>query len=135
VLNGGSAGNDILVGGAGNDQLTAGSGRSLLFGGSGADTLTGGGDDDLLIAGTTSYDTNTAALLALLSEWKRTDADYAIRISNLRNGGGNNGSFKLTSGTVHNDASADVLTGGAGQDWFWASLAEITDRDPSEQVN
>jgi Ca2+-binding RTX toxin-like protein len=135
VLNGGSAGNDILVGGAGNDALIAGAGRSLLIGGLGADTLLGGGADDILIGGTTDYDTNTSALLALMSEWQRTDADYTTRISHLRNGGGNNGTFKLNSTTVHDDATADVLTGGAGKDWFWANLPEITDRDPSEQVN
>jgi Ca2+-binding RTX toxin-like protein len=137
VLNGGPGGNDVLVGGAGNDKLTGGPGRSLLLGGAGADTLTGGAGDDLLIAGTTNYDTNAQALLAVLSEWQRTDADYTTRISHLRNGGGKNGSFKLTSSTVHADTSADVLTGGAGQDWFWAQLPQdtLTDRDPSEQVN
>jgi Ca2+-binding RTX toxin-like protein len=135
LLSGGAGGNDVLVGGSGDDTLLGGPGRSLLIGGGGLDHLTGGSDDDLLIAGTTNYDTNTAALLAVLSEWKRTDADYATRILHLRNGGGNNGTFVLTSSTVHNDTAADVLTGGAGQDWFWAHLSEITDRDPSEQVN
>jgi Ca2+-binding RTX toxin-like protein len=137
VLSGGSGGNDILVGGDGNDTLTGSSGRSLLIGSSGADHLSGGSGDDLLIAGTTSYDVNTRALLALLSEWKRTDTDYATRISHLRSGVGPGGSFMLTSTTVHEDTSADVLSGGAGQDWFWANLAQdaLTDRDPSEQVN
>jgi uncharacterized repeat protein (TIGR01451 family) len=135
VLNGGPGGNDILLGGAGNDSLTGGPGRSLLFGGGGADTITGGSDDDLLVAGTTNYDTNTTALLAILSEWQRTDADYLTRIIHLRNGTGLNGSFKLTSSTVHNDTSVDALTGGPGQDWFWASLSEITDLQSGEQVN
>jgi Ca2+-binding RTX toxin-like protein len=137
VLFGGTGGNDVLVGGLGNDKLTAGPGRSLLLGGAGADTLTGGAGDDLLIAGTTNFDTNTQALLAVLREWKRTDASYATRISHLRNGGGKNGSFKLTSNTVHADTSADKLTGGAGLDWFWATLPQdtITDRGGSEQVN
>jgi hypothetical protein len=135
VLSGGPAGNDILVGGAGNDALTGGAGRSLLLGGGGADTLTGGGNDDVLIAGTTSYDTNTTALLALLSEWKRTDEDYVTRIINLRNGVGPGNSFKLTSTTVHNDTSVDGLTGGPGLDWFWGSLSEITDLQTGEQVN
>jgi hypothetical protein len=137
VLSGGAGGNDILVGGAGNDTLTAGSGRSLLIGGHGADHLSGGAADDLLIAGYTGYDTNSQALLALMKEWKRTDADYATRIAHLRGtlSGGLNGSFDLTSSTVHSDTAVDTLTGAAGQDWFWANLSEITDRDPSEQVN
>jgi hypothetical protein len=135
VLNGGPAGNDILVGGAGNDSLTGGSGRSLLLGGGGADTITGGGDDDILIAGTTSYDANTAALVSILNEWKRTDEDYTTRISHIRNGGGVNGTFKFNSSNVHNDSSVDSLTGGAGMDWFWASLSEIHDLQTGEQVN
>jgi hypothetical protein len=139
VLNGGAGGNDILVGGAGNDVLTGGPGRSLLLGGGGADTLNGGGDDDLLIAGPTSYDSNTTALLDLLSEWKRSDADYATRIAHLRGtqAGGRNGSFFLGSTTVKNDTSADLLTGGPGQDWFWASLPQdtLTDRAADEVVN
>jgi hypothetical protein len=137
LLNGGSAGNDILVGGSGNDTLAGGSGRSLLLGGPGADQLSGGGDDDLLISGTTSYDTNTTALLAILSEWKRTDEDYATRISNLRNGTGANGSTVLTSSTVRNDTVVDSLTGGAGQEWFWATLSQdvLSDRTADEIVN
>jgi Ca2+-binding RTX toxin-like protein len=139
TLNGGNGGNDILAGGAGNDVLLGGPDRSLLLGGAGNDQLTGGGDDDLLIAGTTSYDTNTAALLAIVREWKRTDETYTQRISNLRGTttGGLNGSFFLTATTVKDDGLADTLTGGLGLDWFWASLAtdSLTDRLASEQVN
>jgi hypothetical protein len=137
VLNGGPGGNDILVGGAGNDTLTGGAGRSLLIGSGGSDSITGGSADDLLIAGYTNYDANTQALLAILAEWKRPDADYAMRIAHLRTGGGLNGSFVLTTTTVKNDGAADVLTGGAGQDWFWATLPQdqITDLASGEQVN
>jgi hypothetical protein len=140
VLNGGPGGNDILVGGGGDDQLTGGPGRRLLIGDDGADTLTGSGDDDLLIAGTTNYDTNTTALLAILGEWSRTDADYATRMAHLRGTtpGGTNGAVVLTSATVKDDGvSADVLSGGAGSDWFRANLRKdtITDLEAGEQVN
>lgn len=53
-----------------------------------------------------------------------TDADYATRISHLRNGstgGLNNGAVLLTDGagrTVIDDLSVDVLTGSEGLDWF-----------------
>src|SRR5262249_42089347 len=81
---GGSDGNAILVGGLGNDILTAGIGRSLLIGGSGTDNLLGGSADDILIGGSTSYDANIGALQAIMTEWKRTDLDYAGRINHLR---------------------------------------------------
>jgi Ca2+-binding RTX toxin-like protein len=133
----GGAGDDILVGGGGNDTLDGGPGRNLMIGGAGLDHLSGGADDDLLIAGNTSYNNDTTALAAILSEWQRTDADYATRIAHLRGTmpGGNNGSYVLTSTTVTNDTSRDVLTGGDGLDWFWANLREIHDLQPGEQVN
>jgi hypothetical protein len=143
TLNGGGGGNDILVGGDGNDVLsTVGSGRSILIGGLGTDQLTGGTYGDILIGGTTDYDTNTAALQAILAEWIRTDAgeDYATRISHIRSGGGVNGAAQLSAGTVADDGSTDTLTGqlnAADLDWFWANLPQdtITDLEAGEQVN
>jgi hypothetical protein len=149
----GGAGNDtlignalgsILVGGGGNDTITAGSGRSLLIGGLGTDTITGGSADDLLISGTTSFDSNQAALMAILNEWQRTDKNYAQRITDLRTGAGLSGGNKLVLGTtVFNDTSADVLKGNGGLDWFFANLGPagikdtIQDRNTggAEQVN
>src|SRR5262249_33556023 len=97
-------------------------------------------DDDILIGGTTSYDSNTSALQAILSEWKRTDETYAVRISNIRGTttGGLNGTFFFKSSTVFDDSVADTLTGGLGLDWFWANLAQdsLPDRVVgTEQVN
>jgi hypothetical protein len=133
----GDAGNSILVGGAGTNTLTAGTGRALLIGGKGPATLTGGPDDDILIAGTTVFDNNPAALLAIMKEWRRTDETYQQRIDHLRGttSGGQSGGVYLKSTTVHISAATDTLTGGLGLDWFWARLAEITDLEPGEQVN
>jgi Ca2+-binding RTX toxin-like protein len=139
----GNAAGGILSGGAGNDTITGGSGRSVLLGGLGADSITGGSGDDILIDGTTSYDKNLAALLSFLAEWQSAN-DYQTRVSHLRNGGGLNGSNKLTAGTtVKVDTSADVLTGNAGLDWFFANLGpsgvldNLTDLDNggNEHVN
>jgi hypothetical protein len=138
----GGAGNDILVGDANANVLNGGGGRNVLIGGRGADSLIGGSDDDLLVAGYTSYDLNAAALQAILAEWQRTDESYATRVANLRSGVGA-GSYHLvlntstTAGTVFDDGAADVLTGNAGTDWFWASLPQdsITDRAAGELVN
>jgi len=125
----GGGGDDILVGGDGDDRLTSGNGRDLLIGGAGSDTLASGNGDDILIGGTTGYDAPTAANLQALSriqnEWTRPQA-YAVRLAHLvgTSAGGLNGSFLLTAQgvgqTVFDDAAGDSLTGGGGQDWFFA---------------
>jgi Ca2+-binding RTX toxin-like protein len=135
TLTGDSTGG-VLVGGAGADNLTGGSGRSILIGGKGADTVKGGSADDIVIGGNTSFDANNAALMTLLAEWQSADS-YATRISKIKSGT-LPGGVKLVAGvTVANDGAADVLTGGAGQDWFFANLPQdtITDLAAGEQVN
>jgi Ca2+-binding RTX toxin-like protein len=141
TLSGNSLGN-ILLGGAGNNLLSGGGGRSLLIGGQGNSTIVGGTGDDILIAGTTTFDNNTNALMSILKEWQRTDKTYAQRISDLRSGGGFNGSNKLILGsTVLDNDGASTLTGGGGLNWFFANLAggvkdTITDLNKAtEQVN
>jgi Ca2+-binding RTX toxin-like protein len=146
TLTGNGQGN-ILIGGAGTNIITGGSGRSLLIGGKGQSTITGGASDDILIAGTTTYDANETALMAILQEWQRPDKTYAQRIQDLRTGGAGtyNGSAKLVWGTtvLDDDKAAATLTGGPGLDWFFANLGpggvvdRITDRNNGgpEQVN
>jgi hypothetical protein len=137
----GFTGPALLNGGAGNDTLIGGAGRDVLIGGNGSDTLRAGSGGDLLIAGYTAFDNNQSALLAILAEWQRTDETYAQRLDHLRRGGGLNGTARLTRpATVRDDVFADVLTGGAGQDWFWLTPRPgVPDtprgRLPSEAVN
>jgi Ca2+-binding RTX toxin-like protein len=139
----GGAGNDILVGGAGNDVLRGGDGRDILIGGGGTDQLLGEAGDDILIAGHTAYDANTVALNALMAEWARATEGYGARLGHLSGkvAGGANGSFYLSRtdlgarpATVFKDAGPVTLTGGAGRDWFFASLARdhLTDRQTVE---
>ena len=116
-------GGSILVGGAGDDVLSGGAGRDLLIGGDGKDALGAFGGDDVLVSGPTAYDDNPVALRALINEWSRTDATYAVRVDHLRNGGGANGAYRLNTSTVFNDAFADILTGGTGTDWFLLNSA------------
>jgi Ca2+-binding RTX toxin-like protein len=134
----GGRGEDILIGGSGNDVLTADGNRDVLIGGDGADTLTGRGDEDILIAGYTSYDAPTAAnqqaLDAIMREWKRTDADYATRISHLQNGGGLNAGSLLNGATVFDDAFVDSLTGSQGRDWFLLNLTGGSVLDTSDKA-
>jgi Ca2+-binding RTX toxin-like protein len=135
----GGGGSDILVGGAGNDSLTVGNGRSILIGGAGSDILKGGTAADILIGGTTSYDTNTKALEAILKEWRRTGVSYSDRIGHIRGtlSGGLNGAYDFNATTVQDDGAPDTLTGGEGMDWFWATAGSdrITDLAAGEQVN
>jgi hypothetical protein len=142
----GGPGNDILIGGDGHDTLNGGPGRDLLIGGLGADVLNGGTDEDILIGDSTSYDTqvtapgtthdiNIEALQAILAEWTRTDIGYDDRVNHLRKGGGLNGSFVLDKNTVADDGAADILTGGAGRDWFFKGKKDsITDLAADERI-
>jgi Ca2+-binding RTX toxin-like protein len=124
----GGAGNDVLLGGDGDDLLVGSNGRDLLIGGMGRDRIVGNADDDILIAGRTAFDSEAASLAAILAEWSRQGLSYQDRILHLRAGGGYNGAVTLntdpTRGPVSafDDEAADVLTGGAGSDWFFANL-------------
>jgi hypothetical protein len=135
TLTGNALGN-VLVGGAGADTITAGAGRSVLIGGTGVDHVGGGLADDLVIGDSTSFDHNAAALASILAEWQSAGS-YAQRINHLRLGGGLNGTNELVFGvTVTDDHAADVLTGGAGSDWFFEDgLDTITDLSASELIN
>jgi hypothetical protein len=121
TLTGSNTAASVLVGGAANDVLTAGTARAILIGGAGADVIQGGPADDLLISGTTSYDSNPAALATILAEWG-SGRTYGQRVADLRSGS-IPGNYRLFWGaTVFDDGTADRLTGGPGLDWFFANL-------------
>ena len=101
-----------------------------------------GRGEDILIAGVTRYSPeegrgpHVEALLAVMGEWTRTDADYATRVGHLRHGGGLNGRVVLNRSTVTNDVprpAPDQLTGGADAlVWFIVSKKDlITDPNAS----
>ena len=123
----GGTGDDVLVGDAADNRLAGGPGRDLLIGGAGADRLGGGGGEDILIGGTTRYDEDPATLLAIRMTWGLPDLSYLARIDLLRS--------LLNPMTVLDDESIDTLLGGPELDWFSASAADVTDRDPfSEEL-
>jgi Ca2+-binding RTX toxin-like protein len=114
---------NILSGGDGRDSLTAGGRRDLLFGGLGADTLRAGSGDDLLVGDATNFDEDFVALLAMQSEWARTDdavTPFQDRIEHLMGTlpDGKNGAYLLGSSTIRDDWAVDQLYGRAGRDWF-----------------
>ena len=126
----GSGGNDWIFGGAGDDILTGGNGQDILVGGVGIDKLnTADGlatindsGEDVIIGGTTSYDAssaaNTNAILAIMTEWSKSNVspgnDFVSRINKLKAL-----PAKLDIGTVQDDGFADLLFGGAEDDWYF----------------
>src|SRR5207245_326919 len=102
---------NILVGKGGN-TLAGGNGRrNLLIAGSSASILIGGDDDDILIGGTTAYDMDVAALMAIMNYWSGTSDDYATRVGNLLAG---SGVPLLDATTVSSNGGGNFLTGLAG---------------------
>jgi hypothetical protein len=138
----GGAGNDIYVLGEGNDQLQAGGGRDIGIGQNGADRLDGQSGDDLLIGGSSTIDESLSSLCSIMKEWSRADRTYAERIAAIQNGGGANGSVKLSRLNVISGATPpDTLIGGSGQDFFFANIRPaaivkdvITDKASNESV-
>jgi autotransporter-associated beta strand protein len=129
----GGAGGDVLVGGNGADTLNGATGMNLLIGGLGADRLVvAAKSGDILVAGTTDYDAGNgsglSALADLIAAWSAGGA-YPARTASLQSGAGASGAL-LAAATVHNDASADRLTGGkANRDWLFANIAGAGPRD------
>lgn len=137
----GGAGNDTLTGGGGNIMVGGGgtdtlldtysgssaSSGSLLIGGLGGDNLTAGSAGDILVGGTTSYDINNAALLAILNEWD-TASSHAAAFAVLNSNAGIGAShWRLIWGTtVKDDNTADVLNGSNAVDWFFAGTGDTT---------
>jgi serralysin len=124
---------NVIFGGAGNDTIVGLAGQDLLFGGNGNDSLNGGDDEDIVIAGLTTFFSESTKVLdrtaikAIRDEWTRLDLAYTNRVTNLKNGGGLNGTYRLSTLTVLTDSSAmvDTLTGGLSLDWFWQFTGDV----------
>jgi Ca2+-binding RTX toxin-like protein len=129
----GGKGADVLIGGEGNDHLNGHQGNDILVGGAGSDRLLGGPGDDILIAGLLAYENDPDALAALIDVWGSRDR-FAERVAALRD---TTAEFFLDETTVTDDGEADLLTGTAGTDWFFATLPQdkITDLHRHEGLN
>jgi hypothetical protein len=120
---------NVFVGSGGN-VFTGGNGRrNLLIAGASPSTLLGGADEDILIGGTTTYDTDPAALAAIMTEWARTDEGYATRVASLLSG---TNAPVLDGTTVTGNGGGNTLLGGPGLDLFYGSLTDTTDRTVDE---
>ncbi len=140
-IGGGVSDVNVVIGGSAGDNFTGSAGRDLLFGGTGTDTLNGSGGDDILFENAPNFASNAATIDSLLTYWNRTDLDYLTRVTQLRAGTtGVAGLPKMNTTIGRNDSNTDTLTGGAGNDWFFAKLSsqktdKITDLESGEQTN
>ena len=108
--------------------MLGGRGNDILVGGGGADALDGGDNNDLLVSGSLSFDADPGSLLRLSSA-NNSPKSYAAK---LRKGA----VPALNATTLLADAEADVLSGRAGTDWFFAdALDNAADRAANEQLN
>jgi tetratricopeptide (TPR) repeat protein len=119
-------GPSVLLGGAGNDTLVAGTGRDLLIGGTGSDVLFGLGND-ILVAGATKFDSNQAALDAILKEWN-APRSFSERVENLT--GQVNKSYKhrlndnvfLTLSAIQGYGLSDLVFAGGNGNLLYLTL-------------
>lgn len=130
----GGIGNDTLLGNAGTDSLSGGAGNDLLNGGAANDTIRGGSGDDTLIGG--------AGADNLFGDAGSDVADYSSSGSltiDMANPGLSTGdaandiidaSVESVLGSANgintffgrNNATAETMTGGTGNDLFHGSL-------------
>jgi Ca2+-binding RTX toxin-like protein len=101
---------DLLLGGAGDDVVCGFDGNDVIAGGAGHDALLGMDGHDILIAGSIAPDTTAAALRAMGVEWAASKTTTAQEAA--------------TADQVVTDSEFDVLTGGAGSDWFIVSRGD-----------
>ncbi len=121
----GGGGNDVIIGGPRTNFIAGGPGRNLLIGGGGGGNpnyILGTSGDNLEISGTTSYDTNQAALDAILQEWASGDS-YSVRVQMITETGLSAGGsiVKLDTSTIQRVAAYEYLYGGAGENLYFAS--------------
>ena len=75
-----------------------------------------------------------APLLAILTEWRRSDLSVLERKANIENGAGLTEGHRLDETTVRNDSSADVLNGGSSLDWRLLDLDDDKNLGPRDEV-
>jgi Ca2+-binding RTX toxin-like protein len=108
----GGGGNDLLLGGAGIDLLLGQGGNDMLVGGEGADLLGGGAGHDVMVAGKVAA-TFTIAMLRDVAEAWASDR--------TADEGEDDGTIDESAA----DTAFDILTGGAGADWFIINVGDL----------
>lgn len=136
TLNGGTK-NDYLSGGAGNDALNGGAGQDRLFGGTGNDTLDGGTGNDTMTGGTgdDTYFIDTLSDTILEAAGEGTDtvvgAFSYVLSANLENltltGTANlSGTGNASNNVIIGNSGSNTLDGGAGSDTLRGGAGDDT---------
>jgi hypothetical protein len=127
----GGQGNNLLVGN-GNNLLKGGNGRDILISGGGNSTLQAGNGEAVLLGAHYVFDTNVAALNALMAIWSHTFDpinplnDYLIRVGQLRT--------MLNPSTVLPQPGTTTLISGAQLDFLIFDASDIhSPLRPNEQ--
>jgi Ca2+-binding RTX toxin-like protein len=127
----GGQGNNLLVGN-GNNILKGGNGRDILISGGGTSTLQAGNGEAVLLGAHYVFDTNVAALNALMAIWSHTFDpsnplnDYLIRVGQLRT--------MLNPSTVFAQPGTTTLISGAQLDFLIFDASDIhSPLRPNEQ--
>jgi Ca2+-binding RTX toxin-like protein len=131
----GSGGNDAIFGGAGNDTLLGNIGNDFLDGQLGADSMVGGAGDDSYVVtsagdivdeltGGTGNDTVISHLRDINID-STFNANMKGLIEHVTLGGGAlNATGNALGNILRGNASQNVLTGGMGNDTFFADLSD-----------
>jgi hypothetical protein len=125
----GSGQGDVLVGnGKSGVLLSETTGDNLIIADTGSGTtLDSGSGEDLVIAGSTSYDKNQTALLAIEAYWaSNVGNSFSSTVAGLT--AGISGGYKLNTSTVTHHGTGDTISLGSATDWvFWRMAG--TDQD------
>jgi len=120
-------GDDTLHGGIGNDYLDGGTGNDTIYGNAGNDTLQGRGGDDTMVGGTgddvyyidsygdvvgeyVSEGTDLVRVITTIGGFSYTLPDNVENIIL---------SSTMTMDSIHGNALANSITGGAGSDYLY----------------
>jgi hypothetical protein len=123
----GSGLGDVLVGNHSGELLQESVGNNLIIGGAtGGVTLDSGSGQDIVIAGSTSYDTDQAALEAIETFWSTNGGTFAQRTAALSSGAAG---YALNKSTVqHHSGAGDTIALGSAKDWlFWRQVGTGAD--------
>jgi hypothetical protein len=129
---------DVLVGTGADATLTEKSGDNLIIGGAdGGSLLHSGSGQDIVIAGSTTYDDDQAALMAIENFWATNHGPLAARVAALTSGISGNQpgvTYQLTANSVLPPSGAgDIIDLSSKEDWlFWRgpSVDKLSGKKP-----
>jgi Ca2+-binding RTX toxin-like protein len=112
----GGSGNNVIIGGGGNDTITGGPGKNLIISGMGTDTIYADGWENMVFGGTTSWNSNDAALLNLLAQGSYAAYGYSYRraLTSIAR----NPALASEMLTFQDSGAVDTIFGSNANDWY-----------------